>query len=251
MYKSSKELMNELMERMGLDPSLVSSQKDKSSLNNDVCTEETEEIKETKESKEPEELGELKECEETGESNRDLWGTIEYAISQCPVAMHKDVNRPLFLLAQRIRGLEEEQGVTLPLDLISEIVRRWQLRNQDKLEDNHDYLTEFLDKLSLVRFPKGHALVNALAAAKRLPPPKQTRCLSREVQLLACLCCELQREAGTNAFFLNGRSAAKLLCQPHRTVASWLRALCRAGVIALEAKGRIGFASRYRYIAVQ
>jgi hypothetical protein len=30
-----------------------------------------------------------------------------------------------------------------------------------------------------------------------------------------------------------------------------LRALCRAGVIALEAQGRRGFASRYRYIAVQ
>lgn len=251
MYKSSKELMNEILERMGLDPSLVSSQKDKSSLNNDVCTEETDEIKETKETKEPEELGELKEWEETGESNRDLLGTIENAISQCPVTIHKDVNRPLFMLAQKIRGLEEEQASMFPIELISEIAGRWQSRNQHKLEDNHDYLTEFLDKLSLVRFPKGHALVNALAAAKRLPPPKQTRCLSREVQLLACLCSELQREAGTNAFFLDGRSAAKLLRQPHRTVASWLRALCRAGVIALEAKGRLGFASRYRYIAVQ
>jgi hypothetical protein len=251
MYKSSKELMNELLERMGLDPSLVSSQKDKSSLNNDVCTEETEEIKEIKETKEPEELGELKECEETGECNRDLLGTIENAISQCPVAIHKDVNRALFMLAQRIRGLEEEQGSTLPLDVISEIVRRWQSRNHDKLEDNHDYLTEFLDKLSLVRFPKGHALVNALAAAKRLPPPKQTISLSREVQMLACLCRELQRQAGTNPFFLNGRSAAKVLGQPHETVASWLRALRHLGVIALDTEGRRGFASRYRYIAVQ
>ena len=79
------------------------------------------------------------------------------------------------MLAHKIRGLEEEQASMFPLDVISEIVRRWQSRNQDKLEDNHDYLTEFLDKLSLVRHPKGRALVNAFVAAKRLPPPKQTR----------------------------------------------------------------------------
>jgi hypothetical protein len=52
-------------------------------------------------------------------------------------------------------------------------------------------------------------------------------------------------------FFLDGRSAAKVLGRPHETVASWLRALRRVGVIALEAKGRLRFASRYRYIAVQ
>ena len=251
MYKSSKELMNEILERIGLDPSLVSSQKDKSSLNNDVCTEETEEIKETKESQEPEESGELEEWKETGEFNRDLLGTIENAISQCPVTIHKEVNRPLFMLAQRIRGLEEEQGLTLPLELISEIVRHWQSRNQNKLEDDHDYLTEFLDKLLLVRFPKGRALVNALSAAKRLPPPKQTISLSPGVQLLARLCRQLQIEAGTHPFFLDGRSAAKVLGQPHETVASWLRVLRRLEVIALDKKGRRGHASRYRYIAVQ
>jgi hypothetical protein len=248
MSKSIKELMNEISERMGLDPSLVSSQKDKSSLNNDVCTEETEETKETKENKES---GELKECEETGESERDLWGRIDNAISQCPVTIPKSVNRPLFMLAHKIRGLEEEQASMFALDVITEIVRRWQSRNQHNLEDNHDYLMEFLDKLALVRFPRGRALVNALAAAKRLPPPKQTTSLPRDVQLLACLCRELQRQAGTNPFFLDGRSAAKALGRPHETVASWLRALRRVGVIALEAKGQLRFASRYRYIAVQ
>ena len=104
---------------MGLDPSLVSSQKDKSSLNNDVCTEETEEIKETKESQEPEESGELEECEEIGESNRDLWCIIDNAVSQCPVITHKGTNRPLFMLAHKIRGLEEEQASMFPLDVIS------------------------------------------------------------------------------------------------------------------------------------
>ena len=65
------------------------------------------------------------------------------------------------------------------------------------------------------------------------------------------LCRQLQIEAGTNPFFLDGRSAAKVLGQPHETVASWLRALRRLEVIALDKKGRRGHASRYRYIAVQ
>ena len=66
MPESFQDLLKRSFELKGLDPSLLSSQKDKSSLNNDVCTEETEEIKETKESQEPEESGEREEPEETG-----------------------------------------------------------------------------------------------------------------------------------------------------------------------------------------
>jgi hypothetical protein len=94
-------------------------------------------------------------------------------------------------------------------------------------------------------------LVKAFEVAKHLPPPKQTLRLSRGVQQLASLCRELQRQAGPKPLFLDGRSAAKLLGKPHRTVASWLRALGdpRLRVIELVNKGRLGVASRYRYIA--
>jgi hypothetical protein len=173
MYKSGKEVANAVLERMGLDPSLVSSQEYKSSLNNDVCTEETDEIKETKESQEPEEFGEREECEETGESDRHLWNKIDNAISQYPVTVNKSVNRPLFMLAHNIRGLEEQQASMFPLEVISEIVRRWQSKNQHNLEDNHDYLTEFLDKLSLVRLPKGRAF-NKCAWSCKTPTSSET-----------------------------------------------------------------------------
>ena len=173
MAESTQDLLKRSLEIPDFDWSLVRAQKDKSSFINGNCTEESEEIKETKERQEPEESRELEECEETGESDRDLWGRIDNAISQCPVTIPKSVNRPLFMLAHKIRGLEEEQASMFALDAISEIVQRWQSRNQHNLEDNHDYLMEFLDKLSLVRFPRDRALVNALAAAKRLPPPEK------------------------------------------------------------------------------
>ena len=82
-----------------------------------------------------------------------------------------------------------------------------------------------------------------------ISPPKQTELLSAEFQLLANLCWVLQSQAGNTLFFLDGRSAATALGIPHRTVASWLHALCRLGVIILVSQGRRGKASRYRYVA--
>ena len=124
---------------------------------------------------------------EAGESNIYLWCILNNAVCQCPVMTHKRTIRPLFLLAHKIRGLEEEQASMFPLDVIMKSSAVGNQGTRDNLEDNHDYLTEFLEQTSLVRYPKGSRVSNAFVAAKRLPPPKQTTGLSRDVQLLACL----------------------------------------------------------------
>jgi hypothetical protein len=153
------------------------------------------------------------------------------------------------MLAHEVRSMEEELKVRFSHEIIVEGIRRWKELNYSYLDSDHDYFTEFLDKLSLVHFPKGRALLNALELAKKRVPPKQARHCSPDVQLLACLCGVLQEQAGDKPFFLDGRSAAKALGKPHETVASWLRALCHIGVIKLESRGRVGTASRYFYIA--
>ncbi|HEV3023068.1 MAG TPA: hypothetical protein VGX76_11390, partial [Pirellulales bacterium] len=66
------------------------------------------------------------------------------------------------------------------------------------------------------------------------------------------LCAELQRVAGRGGpFFLDARTAGRLLGVHYTTVARWLRGLCRDDVLRLETHG--GFkthkASRYRYLA--
>src|SRR6516225_5233208 len=101
----------------------------------------------------------------------------------------------------------------------------------------------FVDKLSLVRLPRGRALERALEIARNTEPPIQTRLLSTGVGLLASLCRELQHQSGNKPFFLAGRSAAKALDKPHETVASWLRVLRKLEVIKLVSQGRQGKAS--------
>jgi len=173
---------------------------------------------------------------------------IDEAISECRVSANGNVNRPLFILAHKLRSIEEELNARFSVDVVAEIVHRWKEQNGDHLESEHDYLAELLDKLSLVRFPRGRALARAVEIARNIVPPKQTIRLSSDFQLLAALCGVLQRQVGKKPFFLDGRSGAKALGRPHETVASWLRALCRLGVIKRVSKGSRGMASRYEYI---
>jgi hypothetical protein len=212
----------------------------------DDCTYETYEIEEIEESQETEGLEAKEEVTTLGPK---LSVVIDEAISECRVSSYRDINRPLFMSAHKLRSIEEELNVHFSVDVIAETVHRWEQQNHDHLESDHDYLTEFLDKLSLVRLPRGRALLRAVEVARNVVPPKQTLRLSSDVQLLASLCGVLQQQAGKKPFFLDGRSAAKALGRPHETVASWLRALRQLGVIRLISKGRRGAASRYVYVA--
>jgi hypothetical protein len=217
--------------------------------NGDDCTyetQETDEVEETQESQETEELEETKELTTLGPK---LSMVMDKAISECGVLRHGDVNRPLFMLAHKLRSIEEELNDHFSIDVIAEAFHRWKEHNDDHLEDDHDYLAEFLDKLSLVRFPRGRALLRALEIARNVEPPKQTAPLSADVQLLASLCRVLQQQADKKPFFLDGRAAAKALGKPHETVASWLRALRQLRIIKRVSKGIRGTASRYLYVA--
>jgi hypothetical protein len=218
----------------------------------DECTYETDEIEEIEEAEEAQESGEANGLVERQAIDRlgpKLWVRTDEAISECRVPYNGDFDRPLFILANKFRSIEEELNGRFTIGVTADIVKRWQASNQDKLENDHDYLAEFLCKLDLVRFPRGRALANAVEVARNISPPKQTELLSAEFQLLAKLCCVLQDQAGNKPFFLDGRSAATALGISHRTVASWLHALRRLGKVILVSQGRRGRASRYRYIA--
>jgi hypothetical protein len=200
--------------------------------NTDECTYETQETHELQEPQETDESHETKgkrqlsQREEIGRLGLKLLFTIDEPISECRV-FDGNVNRPLFMLAHKVRTIEEELNRRFSINVCSQILDRWKEQNRDQLERGHDYLVEFLDKLSLVRYPKGRALANAVELARDIAPPAATQLLSRDVQLLASLCKVLQQQAAEKPFFLDGRSAAKALAKPHETVASWLRALCR------------------------
>lgn len=225
----------------------------------DDCTYETDETYELHEAQETDESEEAQEANESQEStdlaNREevrclgprLSIRIDEIILKCGVS-DGDVNRPLFMLAHKVRSIEEELKVRFSGEVAAEVVHRWQALNHDHLENDHDYVTEFLDKLSLVRYPKGRALARAVEVARGLVPPKKTAFLSPDVQLLASLCKVLQKQRGKKPFFLDGRWAATALGRPHETVASWLRGLHHLGVIRRESRGVRGMASLYSYL---
>jgi len=190
---------------------------------------------------ETDETDAVEEKKEVNDLQSELWLRIDKVIGQCEVHQDKDVNGPLFMLAHEVRSMEEELKVRFSIALCAEAVQRWQQGNHPHLDENHDYLAEFLDKLSLVRFPKGRALLRAVESARGIQPPKRTERLCSDFQLLASLCRVLQYQADKKPFFLDGRSAAKALGRPHETVASWLR--------ALSDRLRIIRRARYIYIA--
>jgi len=150
--------------------------------------------------------------------------------------------------------------------ILEPAVREWYSRSVARraISDHpfDEVWTDFTLAWSKVKYPKG-ALMNAIVQrAKAGPLPK---CAERydwpELQRLAALCRELQREAGHKPFFLSCRTAAELLSEsepgmeePQRVsrMAAWtmLFRLQDDGILekveSAHAKGRRATEYRYR-----
>jgi hypothetical protein len=64
------------------------------------------------------------------------------------------------------------------------------------------------------------------------------------------LCCELQHIVGDGDFYLDVRSAGRLIGVDHTTAWRWLKVLCADGLLAAGVKGSKATrkASRFRFI---
>src|SRR5262249_32617162 len=95
----------------------------------------------------PEDLDQREEIDQLGP---DLSDRVNQAIFQCEVQSNNDVNQPLFMLAKKLRGIEEELNVQFSVKTLETVIERWRSENQSRLDKDYDYLTELLDKLSMV-----------------------------------------------------------------------------------------------------
>jgi hypothetical protein len=113
-------------------------------------------------------------------------------------------------------------------------------------------LLDFLGAWAGVRSPAGREPLKViLARADTAEPPIVAQAFQqRPLRRLIALCRELQRIAGDDPFPLACRPSAELLGVDHDTVAEWLKALCRAGILSREFAGDFTRhrAAEYRYL---
>jgi hypothetical protein len=85
-----------------------------------------------------------------------------------------------------------------------------------------------------------------------MPPPAASgQFFKKLIKLLVTICKVLQQAAGKGrAFYLDCRTAGELIGVDFKTAWSWLRLLCRRGVLKLVKAGSQadGRANEYRYV---
>ncbi len=109
---------------------------------------------------------------------------------------------------------------------------------------------DFVEGWRKVKYAAGEepvAMVYQASLEKALPAAAD-QYETIELRRLVALCRELQRAAGSNPFYLAGRTAAELLGVPHTQAARWLRLLILDDVLELIAAGTRHKAAEYRYL---
>ena len=81
-------------------------------------------------------------------------------------------------------------------------------------------------------------------------PPEALGYEQEGIRLLASLCRELQRGAGGEPFYLDCRTAGRLVGVDHVTANRWLFLLCSDGLLVVVEPGQRNRATSYRYTGV-
>lgn len=169
---------------------------------------------------------------------------------------HKSENHAkLFDLARGVKALEEEMGRILITDeLCQSVFRPWYTRNQYLRPGvpESEYFAEFLEAMDDARFPLGQGIKERTWKAAKLAPRSAEIQQLRDprTQDLAAWCRELQRELGTEPFFLGTRDvAAKLGLASSKSGTRFLHRLMRKGILVeVEKGGPPNRATRFRYV---
>ncbi len=164
-------------------------------------------------------------------------------------------NRKVFELARRLRAIPSLASADLAA--LRGIVEEWYrralpfIRTKDFLETWAD----FVHAWERVKYPAGEGAIEVAfdraAAVKPSAKAIQLYGDSPSMVLLASLCRELQALVGDAYFFLDVRTAGRLLKIPHLTAWRWLRVLVADGILMAGEKGSHANrrASRFRYVA--
>ncbi len=181
---------------------------------------------------------------------------VEKAIIETLPQEYGTRNRKIFELARYLKSLPQYNGAN-PKDL-REIVEQWHksaLPNIRTKEFEETWI-DFLKGWGRIKHPKGEepmAQIFQSAIEMELPAIViQKYPDNKNLQLLACLCNELQRATGDNPFYLSARTAGRLLKVSPMSANRWLFLLESDGIIKVIRKGGTAQtarkATRYKYI---
>lgn len=161
--------------------------------------------------------------------------------------------RKQFSFARYLKSIPELAN--LPVRELRPIVQEWHRRCLGVIRTKPFLATweDFISSWEAVKFPLGAGPVNsAFKAARVAMAPSALLQLydgAEQIILLAKLCRELQAIAGDDWFYLDCRSAARLIGTEHTAAWRHLRTLCADGVLKAGEKGNTGGrSSRFRYV---
>src|SRR5262249_40909354 len=166
-------------------------------------------------------------------------------------------HRRVFDLARRLKAIPSLADLA-PGDL-RPFVKEWHRRALPAIATKSfaDSYADFIAAWGKVRHPAGQGPVDAafLRAVKATPPQRVAELYpddaDQPIRLLASLCRELRRSAGDADFYLDCRTAGRLLGVSHKRAWRYLNALCADKVLELRERGDLATrrASSFRYIA--
>jgi hypothetical protein len=178
---------------------------------------------------------------------------VQLAVESTLPRAERQRNRRLFDLARRLKGIPFLASADLAT--LRPIVVEWHRRALPFIGTKEFTASwaDFIAAWGKVRVPAGQGPVEeAFRRAVKSEPPARAAALYDEppVLLLAALCRELQRIAGAGLFYLDCRTAGRLLSIHHTTAWRLLTVLCADGILMAGAKGSqvSGKANEYRYI---
>ena len=179
---------------------------------------------------------------------------VQDAIASTLPSREGERNRRLFDLARKLKAIPALASAEPPL--LRPIVKEWHRQALPAIQTKEflDTWTDFVMAWPRVKFPAGQGTIElAFQEAVSSKPDDHVAALYDDPRILAlaCLCRTLQKRAGNADFYIDCRTAGRLLAVPHTTAWRWLTVLCADGVLKAGPKGSQATrkASRFRYVA--
>jgi len=175
---------------------------------------------------------------------------IENAIKLSLPASTGQRHRQVFKLARALKGIPSIAD--RPLPELKPVVRRWHeaALNFIATPEFEETWCDFVNAWPNVRYALGESTMDTImeTVLTTQPPAEAGHYEAPAVKRLVGLCALLQQQAGAEPFYLDARTAAKLLETEPMTAWRWLRMLKADGVLVEVEKGKPGRATRWRWI---